>query len=143
MTSPTIRPYQPGDAGQVTGRDGDNQPMLTDQQAMAGPAYTAVLGERVIGCAGLVMLWPGVAAAWMVLSEDIGAHRFWLTRIVRRFLGDFTRAFRLHRVEAWALAESVRNQRWLWALGFKPEGGIARQYLSDRRDVIRYERVEG
>ena len=108
-----------------------------------GPAVTGMVDGRVIGCAGLALQWPGMATAWMLLSPEIGEHGIWMTRMTRRMLRDWTRAYDLHRVEAVSLQSSRRNQEWLEALGFARErDGIARAYTPDRRDMARYELVE-
>lgn len=111
-------------------------------QAMAGPAFTAVIDGRPLGCAGLVLPWPGVGMAWMKLGDDIGRHGLWLTRTVKRFLRDAIRIYHLHRIEAITLDGHHVNQQWLQVLGFHVEQyGIARQFLPDQRSIVRYEWV--
>lgn len=105
----------------------------------AGPAYTALAGDTILGCAGVILLHRGVGAIWMTLSEAIAAYTIWFHRTCRRVLADVMRAYSLHRLEANALAENERNQRWLEAMGFRSEGGLAHAYTPDRKDIIRYE----
>jgi RimJ/RimL family protein N-acetyltransferase len=106
-----------------------------------GPAWTAMLDGKVIGCSGVIVLWPGVGYAWAIFTDEIYAHRIWVTRMVRAALRDIVRSLHLHRVEAVALYCDDRNQRWLEALEFQPEGRIALGYTSDKRAVRRYEWV--
>lgn len=142
--SPVVRPFQVTDVQQLVNRDAPGQDMtMTVQQATAGPAFTAWVGQRPIGCAGVVLAWPGVGMAWMAVSDDIAEHGLWLTRIVRAFLRDIIRANRLHRLEAVVLEENTRNKQWLAVLGFAYEGGTAHKYLPDKRAVQRFELVEG
>lgn len=142
--SPQVRPFQVADARQILNRDApDQDPVFTMQQADAGPAFTAWVGDRPIGCAGVVMAWPGVGMAWMTVSQEIAAHGLWLTRITRAFLRDIIRANGLHRLEAVVLDDNTRNQQWLSVMGFVWEGGVAHGYLPDKRAVRRYELVEG
>ena len=142
--SPEVRPFQTGDVQRLVNRDAPGQDMtMTIQQANAGPAFTAWVGSQPIGCAGVVLAWPGVGMAWMAVSEEIAEHGLWLTRIVRAFLRDIIRANHLHRLEAVALEESTRNKQWLAVLGFAFEGGTAHKYLPDKRAVQRFELVEG
>ena len=115
---------------------------LALEKQLAGPAFTAICDGQVLGCAGLILPWPGIGLAWMELSEQADQYRLWLTKVTRRVLTDLMRAHRLHRVEVVVLADSPRNQRWIEALGFTRENGRARAYSTDRRDVIRYERVK-
>lgn len=142
--TPIIRHFEAADVEKILNRDGGQVPPQTIlEQAALGPAWTAVLDGQPLGCGGLVLPWPGVGIAWMVLSDEMLTHPLWLTRTVKRFLVDMTRIHHLHRVEAVALEESLTNQRWIEALGFHVEQhGRARAYLSDQRTMIRYERVQ-
>lgn len=144
ITEPTLRPFQASDLDMIVNRDGQqvsNKALLA--QALAGPSFTAVIEDRPIGCAGIVIPWAGVGMTWMILSEEMAEHGLWMYRTVRRFLDDMVRIHDLHRLEGVALIDSERNQRWHEGLGFHVEQhGIARQFLSDRRDVVRYEWVK-
>jgi hypothetical protein len=142
--TPIIRHFESADVQRILNRDGGQVPPQTIlEQAACGPAWTAVLDGQPLGCGGLVLPWPGVGIAWMVLSEEIHQHPLWLTRTVKQFLVDMTRIHHLHRVEAVALEESETNQAWLKRLGFtREEHGRATAYLSDQRTMIRYERVK-
>lgn len=123
---------------------------LAIEKERGGPAYTAIVvrpgspqaGETILGCAGVVIVWSGMGSAWMTLSEAAALYRVWMTRTVRRCLADIMRAYDLHRLEAVIRADNERNRRWIEALGFRPEGGIARAYTPDRKDVVRYELIQ-
>lgn len=105
-----------------------------------GPGFTALLDGRPIGAAGISLMWKGVALAWTMLSEELMTHHaIWATRNIRRCLRDWIIGFNLHRVEAVVLADNVKNQRWIEMLGFSREGGVAKSYTHDKRDVFRYE----
>jgi hypothetical protein len=76
----------------------------------------------------------------MVVSDELGQHGLWLTRTVRTFLREVVRQHQLHRLEA--VSVNGDNGRWLEVIGFTSErDGVARQFLSDRRNVVRYEWV--
>lgn len=109
------------------------------------PSFTAVaddLFQTVIGCAGVIIIWPGVGIAWMNLSKEIESHGIWMTRTVKHILRDITRSFNLHRIEAVVLADNERNTKWIRLLGFTRENGTARKYTQDKMDSVRYELVE-
>lgn len=111
---------------------------------MCGPAFTAIVNDEVIACAGVVIAWPGVGVAWAVLSPTIEKHGLWITRSVRRMLNVIIRGSYLHRVEMVVLANSERNYRWARALGFHVEDcGIAMAYTAKRSAVYRFERIIG
>lgn len=106
-----------------------------------GPAFTGIVDDKVIGCGGIILMWPGVGSAWVAVSKDIEPYKVWMTRTIRGALRDIVRVFHLHRVEAVVLADS--NNRWIQSIGFKPEHHVARGYTQDKRDVVRFEYLEG
>ncbi len=107
-----------------------------------GPAYTALEDEKVMGCGGIILQWPGVATVWMTLSEDLPKkHGLWITRMTKRILADAIRAFNLHRVEAVVMDGNEVNHRWIRRLGFREEGGVATAYTSDKKDCVRYQLI--
>jgi hypothetical protein len=139
--TPTVRAFRAEDAEHLLNRDGTQ---LTRQaflrQAASGPSFTACVDEQPIGCAGVILLWPGVGSCWMLVTDELSTHGLWLTRTVKTFLREMIRVHRLHRLEATSV--NGDNGRWLEVLGFTSErDGVARQYLTDRRNVVRYEWV--
>lgn len=145
MPSPILVPFKAEHLTAMVNRDSSQREpwALAMEKQQSGPAMTGMLGDMVLGCAGLILPWPGVGLAWMVLSEEIGPHGLWMTKMVRHFLDDMIRCQSLHRLEAVVLSENERNQQWIERLGFTRENGCARAYTQDRRDVIRYEWVRG
>lgn len=144
MTNPILRAFHADDAKAILNRDGKQaEAESTLLQAAQGPSFTAEYDGVVLGCGGVVLMWPGVGACWMMLAEDIGSHGLWLSRTTRHFLATVKREANLHRLEAMAMHESVRNQAWLELCGFKREqNGIAQSYLPDKRSMVRFELVE-
>lgn len=126
-------------------RDNDMQEpdTLRRMKETGGPAFTAVLDGQVLGCAGLVIPWPGMGLAWMAVGHDLAHHGLWLTRTVKRGLRDLIHAYALYRVETLTLTDQPQYQRWLEICGFSRENGRARHYTPDRQDMFRYEWVEG
>lgn len=144
MPNPVLVPFQAEHLRYLINRDtGICDPWAMALQKMSGPALTAIDDGVVIGCAGIVVAWPGVGMAWMVLDAHIDQHGAWMTKMVRRFLNDAINYYRLHRIEAVVFADNSRNQRWIERLGFTRENGSARAYTQDQRDMIRYEWVKG
>lgn len=143
VTQPVLRPFRVDDVDMILNRDGQQVTSAAIlEQAQHGPAMTAEVDGAPIACAGLVLPWPGIGMAWMVLSDEMSEHGVWLTRTVRNFLRDSIRTYDLHRLEAVAVEGMTRNHRWLTSLGFTSEkDGTARQFLADRRNVVRYEWV--
>jgi hypothetical protein len=107
-----------------------------------GPAYSAVVNDRVVACAGIVIPWPGMGSCWATFGEEAAKYPIWLTRTCRRIIADVVRCCGVRRLEAVVLQENLRNREWLELLGFDPEGRVARMYTSDQRNVVRYERLD-
>lgn len=143
MTNPVVRPCREQDIRAVLNRDGcmiDAE--RTVMQMHGGPSFTAEVNGVAIGCAGVVIPWPGLGICWMLLAKEAGKYGVWLTRTARRIINDICRAFGLHRVEAIVLNDSSRNLQWLRLLGFSSErDGLARAYFTDKRSVVRFERI--
>ncbi len=106
-----------------------------------GPAYTAMIDGKVLGCAGVVIPWPGMGIAWVTFDKSIERYGLWATRTIRRMFNDIIKGLHLYRVEAVVLTDNIRNQRWIEMLGFTKENGTARAYTPDGRDVLRYELI--
>lgn len=86
--------------------------------AGTGMAYTGMVGNRAIGCAGLVEQWGGRACAWAVLSAETGPHMLAISRAVRRGLD--MHGYR--RVEAAVRVDyPPAGKRWMELLGFRWE----------------------
>lgn len=117
-------------------------PMLTDPKyaeslRRAGPAFTALDGNRVIACAGVVRMWENRDSAWALLDQDCGRQFIGIYRGMQRFLD-------LHdtrRVEASVDSRFEAGHRLMGMLGFKREG-IMRAYLPDGRDCDLYARIK-
>src|SRR5690349_7364999 len=114
MTNLHVRDFHVSDLTALVNRDGRQcDPEQTVQHAAHGPAFTAECDGKIIGCGGVVVIWPGMGACWMLLAEDIGTHGLWLSKVTMQFMRKVKRELNLHRLEATALHESIRNQKWL------------------------------
>jgi hypothetical protein len=106
--------------------------------SLMGPCFTGIEGERIVGAAGLILLWPGVAQAWAVFSRSfpgLSAHR----AIVKGFAG-LIDSCRLHRIQAQVLASFEAGHEWVKRLGFEYEGP-KKKYGPDRQDYVEYVRL--
>lgn len=107
-----------------------------------GPAFTAMDGERVIGCGGVARLWGRVGEAWTIFGAEIQDHPIWLHRTVRTMLRDIMDGMGLDRLQVNVLATSERNCRWVFRLGFQAEG-LMERFGPNGEDFIRYAMVRG
>ncbi len=102
-------------------------PATADSLALADLAFSAVQEGYVVGCAGIVPLWPGVGQAWAVLSDTALSHPVILTRAAMRELQRIEEQLGLHRVQATVAEDHIEGRRWLAWLGFEVEG-LMRNY---------------
>ena len=88
-----------------------------DGLAKAGPAYTALDGERIIGCAGFVETNKYRAIAWALLQKDTP----------RTFFGFHRQCQEVFSLQRYAVIVTyvkptfVQGMRWVPKLGFRLE----------------------
>jgi len=104
--------------------------------AQSGPCFTAMDGDEVIACSGVVKQWDNRGTAWALISGNAGRHFVRIHKAVQRFLD--TTDFR--RVEAWADAGFEQGHRWLHMLGFEREGYM-RAFSPQGADAVLYARI--
>ena len=83
----------------------------------AGDSFTAIIGGRVIACAGTAEVWAGRAVAWALISKDAGRHMLGIHKAVSGYLS----AAKYRRIEAWVDEGFEPGMRWLELLGFSRE----------------------
>ena len=101
-----------------------------------GPAWSAVAGATVLGCAGLTESGD-TATAWAALSDDLRARPMALYRATSRRLDDL--APRYWRIRACLAADFTPGVRWLRGLGFRPVRTLA-GYGPNGETFVEYER---
>lgn len=101
-------------------------------------AFTALDGDEVLACAGVLELWEGRGAVWAFLSENIGHRMVAVHRAVRRYFDvlDF------RRLEAEVAIDFEQGHRWMRLLGFELESPRMRSYFPDGSDAALYVRVK-
>ena len=104
-----------------------------------GPCFTALDGERVLACSGVLRMWDNRDQAWALMAQDAGRRFVKIFRGMSRFLD-------LHdtrRIEATVDCEFEEGHRLMRMLGFRLEAERMRAYLPDGRDAALYARVRG
>lgn len=115
----------------------DMESLIKHAVRLEGPAYTAIKDGKVVGAAGVALLWPGVGEAWTVFGKDICRCQVFLNRTVKRVIEASIRALNLHRLHTMVRADSNRDINWIEYLGFKYEG-IKRGYGPGQEDFLEY-----
>lgn len=127
-----LRPYEPGDALQVSVQAAQGGEDLGVYDQALGPAMTLERDGRVVGVAGVAEIWPGRMQAWGLFS-DLSLREWALARSACRRVLDAVPG----RVEASACFPAA--ERFLAGLGFEKEGVMRRYYKG--RDYALYARV--
>lgn len=102
-----------------------------------GPAYTALIGDEIAACGGVVTLWPGMGEAWAVVTARGRAQYRPLHRAVRQIFSSITRDCSYRRVQADVVAAFAAGRRWAEHLGFELESTMT-EYGPHGEDFVRY-----
>jgi hypothetical protein len=118
------------------------RPYLSDPEykralKVEGKSFTAISGENILACAGVMPIWKGRGEAWALMTLDFKHDFLAFHYAAKRFLNivDMT------RVEAHVDVGFDCAKRWVERLGFEFEGKM-RAYTPDGRDCLRYARVK-
>jgi RimJ/RimL family protein N-acetyltransferase len=102
------------------------------------PAYTAIDGDEILACAGVIEVAPGRAAAWAYISSDVGSRMKFVTKAVLRFLN----IAQYRRIEMDVDCDFPQAHRWAKLLGFTLECERRKSFTPDGRDCALYARVK-
>lgn len=134
-----VHPYEEGDFERILhhvptwGRLGEQLPQPNPAQA-----YSAWGADGLIACAGLDLMWPGVAQAWAMFMPSIPQYYPQsIVRSIRRHLAGLIEEHSLWRVEAHAHAGTPMACKLLEVLGFHREV-LKRKYGPDKSDFWLY-----
>ena len=109
--------------------------------AIPGFAYTGMIDDKIVGCAGVLPLSPHRAMGWALLSRIPKCA--WV-RMTRQVLVALETAHQegYRRIEATVLLSFAPAHRWVELMGFQFEG-IMRAYAPDGSDHALYARIRG
>lgn len=100
-------------------------------------AFTGLVGDEVIACAGVHELWENRGVAWALLSENAGPH----FRSIHRAVSGFLTQAPWRRVEMMVEAGFEQAHRWAQMLGMQQEG-LMRAYSPTGTDYFIYARIK-
>lgn len=133
-------PYAPGDVARIEQAGEGKIPSSVDALALGSWAFTARLGDRVIGAGGILRLdaWRGIAWALFAPGLPVSA---W-TRLVRRCRGVLKLAEMdgIHCIEAEVALRFMPGHRFARMLGFRFVGVLPGR-AADGGLFVRYART--
>jgi len=100
-------------------------------------SFTAIEGDKVYACGGLIEEWNGVARAWMLITGKMDGKFMAVHSAVKKGIISNTQ---FHRIEMSVIKGHTEGCRWADLLGFRCEG-LALKYSPDGTDCYRYARV--
>lgn len=129
-----MRPFEMDDLLHVCGTSPlhGQEVMLANKRTI----FTFTYKGAPIACAGMVLLWPGVAEAWTTLSDWAKHHPIWLVKTLRRELKVQMINMELRRAQM-HVEDTPELCRWARAMGFQYEGTL-RKYTPDGKTLHVY-----
>ncbi len=120
----------------------DREADMRNKGMQKGTAFTGFSEGEIIGCAGIIPVWPGVGHAWVTMGANYKKHRIWVHKNVMSFMDKIIEGMELHRVQANVVCEFIPGVQWLERMGFKLEGKMYK-YGPDGADHYLYARIIG
>jgi len=139
----TLKPFIPEHVLMLGSRAEDrHRPRGADAQRLIdnGIAQSAFDGDELIMCGGIVILHPGVAEAWLMCKEGVGAYKREVYVYSRRFLDLVESKYSLHRIQAHVRGGWKIARMFLEHLGFHKEG-LLEKFGPDQEDYYIYARI--
>ena len=118
----------------------DQEADMQSKASQKGTAFTGFSEGEIIGCAGIIPIWPGVGHAWVTMGTNYKKHRIWVHKNVVNFMDKIIDGMELHRVQANVVCEFIPGVQWLERMGFKLEGKMSK-YGPDGEDHYLYARI--
>ena len=117
----------------------DPEGFVTNHQ-LSGPAWTLLLGDRPIGCGGIIICAWHNGLAWLLLSKLFYSNIRTTVKLIRQYLETTAEKHELVRVELETVASSATNARFAEWLGFELEG-LKRSYGPNGEDFFLFGRI--
>ena len=118
---------------------GDIGPRMDAVAEVSDFACTVLYKEKILACAGLSLIWPGVANSWRIPSKDLPKHSIVFARFVARNLSGIIKVYGIHRLQTVAAMDDLHT-RWLSWLDFELEG-VLNKYTHQKKDRGMWARI--
>lgn len=105
-----------------------------------GPAYTLIVEDVPVVCAGVILNEWGRAEAWSLLSNAFYKHKIKAYRAIKAGLDSIVIENKLTRIQATVDSNSPEAIDFIECLGFEYEGRL-RQYGPNREDYLMFSRI--
>lgn len=82
------------------------------------PAFSGLVDGKLVGCGGVINIWPGLAEAWLALTPYARSHVSFLYRQSLRFLNWAVPTYHLRRIQTTVQADWLEANRFIERLDF-------------------------
>lgn len=131
---PKLIPFEPAHLG--PGNEAEGQYKKDN-----GPAFTAVAGETILACGGVLIFgWGGVGEAWLNNWGPDYHFAIWFHRAAKKGLERIVREKKLWRLQVHVFQSDTKPRKWIERLGFLPEC-VRYHYGPDAEDAVSYYRI--
>ena len=105
--------------------------------SIRGEAHTIKDKGKIVGCAGVLSMWPGVAEAWTIFSKEAKENPFFIHRQTYRILRKIINKNQFRRVQAIVCSADPVSTKWIERLGFVKES-VMKKFGADGSDHAMY-----
>ncbi len=102
--------------------------------------FTGIEAGQVVAIAGIYVIWPGVADAFVISTPLVEKYPKAFHRAILRGLLHLCQKRHIRRLQTAVHVDHKVSRKWIKRLGFRPEG-LMRAYGPDGSDYIRYARI--
>jgi hypothetical protein len=135
-----IREYQKGDIFKLY-IDNVEKSMLqfiNEKQLIDNIAFTGIDGiSRVVGCGGVILMWPGVYESWIALDENRKKEHISILKMLKQILDGLPN---IVRIQAHVSVNIPNHEKFMKFLGFEKEA-ILKLFFPNRDDGVLYRRL--
>lgn len=139
-----IKPFKPEHLDEIECRwqDDWNLKSVATKEYMAGygfcgPSMTLFADEKILVCAGIVLLWDGVGSAWTLTSIYVDQYPVFFCKQIRLWMFRTMKDCKLWRIEANVHVDNEISLKWIERLGFEREG-LMKMYGPNKGDYYRF-----
>lgn len=104
----------------------------------SGPGWTMWADDEVVGCAGVMIPWPGVGHAWLLPSPHLAKFPRTVVMTVAHTLYDMIEKLKLRRIDCEVQVGFTTGERFIRALGFVPFGPVRERWGPNDDDYQPY-----
>lgn len=131
-----FRNYQDGDLFTLVADT--NLRAIVSEHPVDGRSSWTLVDNKIIGCGGFILMWPGVYEAWLYVDTYDNFIKYKIC-LIKKFRCEIENLV-YHRLQATVDARTHNHAKFMNLLGFQPEATL-QKYGYDGSDYIMYARL--